>query len=314
MNKVDTFFSIIIPVYNREKTIERALKSCLIQTFQNFEIIVVDDCSTDNSLEIIESIKDDRIKVISNETNSERCISRNKGIEASQGKFICFLDSDDYFLKDHLETFHDQIIQSEIEDQFLFTNSYLETENNERIIKKVPFLNNQNVFSYLLMYTPNPARVCVSKNILSKLDFDPNLPGIEDLDLWLRIATKYLVKHIEKITNVYFSHSESYSQGDKKRYTKELHYFKIIKNKHELKDKLPRRSINRLISMCHFHLAVASIDAKRKLSFYKHAFVSFVLCPYGYNGKTNKILFVNMLYFIPVLGVFIRSVYRRIKS
>jgi len=110
---LNPFFSIIIPLYNREKTISRAIESILNQTFQYFEIIIIDDCSTDHSAEIIHKLKvlDSRIKCFKNEINQERCISRNKGIQISSGKYICFLDSDDYHLPIHLETFYHKILE-----------------------------------------------------------------------------------------------------------------------------------------------------------------------------------------------------------
>lgn len=303
----DIFFSIIIPVFNREDTIKRAIESCLKQSFEKFEVIVINDCSTDRSLSVIDSFKDDRIKVFSNDINSERCISRNYGIKYSKGKYICFLDSDDYFLENHLEVIFKNIQNISFEEYLIFTNSYLETETGEISKKIVPKLTNQNVFEYLLKFTPNPARVCVSRNILLKLNFDVQLPGIEDLDLWLRIATKYPIIHIEKYTNVYYTHSNSYSQGDVKRFTKELNYFNIIKNKPDLTDKIPNHSIKRLISMCHFHLAQMAITNRSKTLFYKHAITSFYKYPKGYNGKTNKILFVNALYSFPLIGFILKK-------
>lgn len=301
------FFSVIIPVYNREKYVERALNSLENQTFKNFETIVVDDCSSDNSYLIALNHPLENKKVIKNAVNSERCITRNNGIKQSKGQFICFLDSDDYFLDNHLETFYSEIQNSKMKDSLFFTNSYLETETGDRTEKLVPKFLRQNIFVYLLKYTPNPARVCVSKNILSEMNFDSQLPGIEDLDLWLRIVTKYPVIHIEKLTNVYCTHSNSYSQGDINRFKKELKYFHIIKNKPELIDHLPKKSINRLLSMCHFHLAKNPFDNASRSGLYYHIFKSFTLYPKGYNGKTNKILFVNALYSLPLFGVLFKK-------
>jgi len=307
MNSEDIFFSIIIPVFNREDTIKRAIESCLKQPFEKFEVIVINDCSTDRSLNVIDSFKDDRIKVFSNKTNSERCISRNNGIKYSKGKYICFLDSDDYFLENHLDVLYKSIQNISFEDFLIFTNSYLETETGEISKKTVPKLTNQNVFEYFLEFTPNPARVCISRNILLEMNFDIQLPGIEDLDLWIRIASKFPIYHIEEYTNVYYTHSNSYSLGDEKRFTKELVYFKIIKDKPELKDKIPKHSINRLLSMCHFHLAKNTYDNLSKSRLYYHTFKSFFLYPKGYNGKTNKILFVNSLYSIPLIGFMLKK-------
>ena len=95
--------SIIVPVYNCEKYIKECINSVINQTYKNLEIIIVDDKSTDNSLSIINSFKDKRIKVISLKENSGVSIARNKGVEVSTGELICFLDSDDYWNKEKIE-------------------------------------------------------------------------------------------------------------------------------------------------------------------------------------------------------------------
>lgn len=301
------FFSIIIPVYNRQETIERAVQSCLTQTFIDFEVIIIDDKSTDQTKAVIDAFSDSRLQYYCNKVNSERCVSRNNGINLAKGKFICFLDSDDYFLENHLSTFHAKIKESNIQTALLFTNSFLENEKNIRRKKTVPKIEKFNVFEYLLKYTPNPARVCVSRDILSKFSFDVRIPGLEDLDLWLRIATEHPIIQLTEYTNVYYIHSSSYSFGDPLRFEKELSYHPIIKAQPELLNQLPKKSLNRLSSMCHFHLAKNCIKKNKRLEFYRHAFKSFILFKEGYNGKTNKILFVNAIYFIPFLGPVIKS-------
>ena len=92
------FFSILLPVYNTEKYLPRALDSCLAQTFYNIEIIVVNDCSPDSSAEILKEYerKDSRIKIITHEKNSGTLLARKTAMEAACGEYILFLDSDDY--------------------------------------------------------------------------------------------------------------------------------------------------------------------------------------------------------------------------
>ena len=308
------FFSIIIPVYNREDTIEQAISSCLTQTFTDFELIIINDKSTDQTEKIIQSFSDSRIQYYCNEVNSERCVSRNKGIEHANGKFLCFLDSDDYFLDHHLSTFHAKIQELDTPTAFLMSNTFNKSEENV-IEKRInPLIKEGNIFEYLLKYTPNPARMCISKDILSDFKFDERLPGLEDLDLWLRIVSKYPLTQLTDYTSVYYIHSNSYSAGDPLRFEKELNYHPIIKAQPELINKLPKGSLNRLSSMCHFHLAKNCIEKKQRSEFYHHAFKSFFLFRKGYNGKTNKILFVNAWYFIPFLGPAIKSVVSFFKS
>lgn len=96
--------SVIVPIYNTSSYLKECLDSILIQTYNNFELICVDDGSTDNSLKILEeyALKDDRIKIITQE-NSGAAIARNKGLELAKGNYICFVDSDDTVEKRFLE-------------------------------------------------------------------------------------------------------------------------------------------------------------------------------------------------------------------
>lgn len=105
--------SIIIPIYNVEQYIQRCLDSILKQTYQDFEIICVNDCSTDNSLDVITeySNKFDKIKVYTNESNSGSGHCRNRGIQLSTGEYILFIDSDDYVEPDYLEKYLETIIK-----------------------------------------------------------------------------------------------------------------------------------------------------------------------------------------------------------
>ena len=97
--------SVVIPVYNREKTIVRAVKSVLNQTYKNIEVIIVDDCSSDNSRVVIENAfsENNNVRYICLEKNSGACVARNRGVQLSKGKYVAFLDSDDAFLPNKIE-------------------------------------------------------------------------------------------------------------------------------------------------------------------------------------------------------------------
>ena len=101
----DNLVSIIIPLYNSEKFIKDTINSVLFQTYTNWEVIIVDDCSTDNSVEIILKIIDNNsnIRLIKLENNVGSAQSRNAALEVANGRFIAFLDSDDIWHPDKLE-------------------------------------------------------------------------------------------------------------------------------------------------------------------------------------------------------------------
>ena len=95
--------SVIIPTFNSEKFIKRAIYSVLIQSYEDFELIIVDDCSTDNTVKIIESFNDDRIKIVKHEVNTGVGVARQTGLKYTTGDFVLFVDSDDYLKDDFIE-------------------------------------------------------------------------------------------------------------------------------------------------------------------------------------------------------------------
>ena len=132
------FFSIILPTYNRASFLKRSIGSVLAQTFADWELIVMDDGSRDQTKEVVTSFKDPRIRYFYQE-NRERSAARNNGIARAKGEWICFLDSDDAFMADHLEVFQSRIItgmhvpaifvagiQVQHEDGVLFKRDFLD--------------------------------------------------------------------------------------------------------------------------------------------------------------------------------------------
>jgi glycosyltransferase involved in cell wall biosynthesis len=298
------FFSVIIPLYNRANIISKAIISVLNQTFQDFELIIVDDCSSDASIDVVKKYQeqDSRIKLLVNEKNQERCISRNRGIEESQGKYICFLDSDDEFLTFHLQLIYDKIVSSWIKKALFFTNAF-QTDNFEKLQERIcPKLDGYNLFEYILIYTFNPARVAIHYEILNEFKFDNKIPGIEDLDLWLHIASKFPIIQIEDRTIIYNIHNESYTVAAPNRYKRELLYFKYVFSKETIKKLLPVKAKNRLLSMCHYNYSVALSGSFYPFKIHYHIVRAFLLYPKGYNINSNKTMLIIFLDQIPIVG------------
>jgi len=297
------YFSVVIPTYNRAHSIANAIDSVLKQSFQDFEIIIVDDASTDHTKEIVAKIDDNRVHYFLNSKNQERCVSRNIGIEKSKGEYICFLDSDDYHLPEHLEKLYVFIQSKQDKEAFFFTNAWDETEEGVRSERNCPLVEELetevNLYKYFLRYTVNPQRWCVHRSIFEKVKFDPEVTICEDMDTSLRIVNEgFPVYQLNERTTVYVAAADSFTHGDTQKWEKELFYLKRIFTKNELKGKLPSREKNRLLSMCYFHLSNKCLKHRNRLKTIECAVKSFLLYPKGYNGKTNKILFVNCLYSI----------------
>lgn len=308
------FFSVIIPVYNRAHRLPYVLESLKKQTFQDFETIIIDDASSDASYQVAVEYDIPNKVVLKNGKNSERCISRNRGIEVAKGMYICFIDSDDYHLPEHLQVMHDYICEKGCPEAFFFTNSWNETDDGMRTERCCPDFEAYNPFAYFLHYTPNPQRWAVHRSILNKFLFDDKLAGIEDLDLPLRmLAANVKFYQIKERTTVYVAASDSYTHGNPEKPKRELVRFKLIFDKPELKGFLPIMEKNRLLSMCHYQIAVQYFVNEEKCQTIKHSLKSFFLYPKGYNENSLRTMFVMCIYSIPLIGYCAKRIARRCK-
>lgn len=183
--------SVIIPVYNKEKYIEQCLKSVINQTYSNLEIILIDDASTDKSMEIARRIKDERIEIIELKENVGAGIARNKGIEAATGDYICFLDSDDYWVLDKIER---QVKFMEDNNYIFIYGGYDYLRNGKRKKAKVPkSVNYKQLLKNHAIFT---STVMLNMNHLKKEEiFMPNLRNGEEYCAWWSILKKGITAH-----------------------------------------------------------------------------------------------------------------------
>ena len=145
-------FSVIIPTYNSIKEIERALQSIREQTFKNYEIIVIDDCSTDNTYDVLKNCND--ITLIRNATNLKAGGSRNKGLEIAKGEYIIFLDADDYLAEnDTLQKINDVIGNEKTDIVYLgfetvgrMNEKWIPTKENSALTQRVHNWKYENVW------------------------------------------------------------------------------------------------------------------------------------------------------------------------
>jgi len=190
------FFSIIIPLYNKENYIESTLKSAFSQTFQDFEIIIVNDGSTDTSEVIVSSIQDAKIKMYSIE-NHGVSFARNYGIENSRANHVVFLDADDQWYAHHLEDLKKLITQ--FPDCGLYAKGYESVFYNKSVFKPKYLDIEDNYFGIVDDYFHNSqinaiawtSAIAIPRMILDKYGlFDTALKSGQDTDLWVRIALK----------------------------------------------------------------------------------------------------------------------------
>ncbi len=191
---MSVLISIVIPTYNRSKDLKRALNSVMGQTYSNWEAIVVDNHSDDDTEKVIKSFGSKKIKMIKIHNNGVIAASRNMGIQVSKGEYIAFLDSDDWWMANKLEESVKKINQGA---DFVFHPLYLVTNENPFFFSKVTKTRHleEDVFSDLLKFGNCicNSSVVVNKKILDLLGgicISPELIAIEDYDTWLRIAQK----------------------------------------------------------------------------------------------------------------------------
>ena len=176
--------SIIVPIYMIDRYLGICIESIINQTYKNLEIIRIDDKSTDNSVELIKNIKDKRIKLIELNTNSGAAIARNKGIEASTGDYICFLDSDDYWKIKKIEK---QV--KFIKNKSFIYSEYLYLKNNKTHIAHVPkSLTYEQLLKNSAIFT---STVMLNMKYLTKEDiYMPNMRMGQDYGAWYKILKK----------------------------------------------------------------------------------------------------------------------------
>jgi len=194
--KKNPLVSVIIPTYNRGWTLKDAIDSVLTQDFTDFELIVVDDGSTDNTQDILSSYKE-KIVVL-RQDNKGVSSARNRGIVSGSGQFIAFLDSDDLWLSQKLSTQVDffnanpDVLICQTEEKWIRNNIRV---NPKKRHKKL----SGNIFEpSLYLCLVSPSAVMIKYSLFEKTGmFDESLPACEDYDMWLRVCFRYPVYLID---------------------------------------------------------------------------------------------------------------------
>lgn len=205
---MNPFFSIVIPLYNKEDFITKTIHSILNQTFQDFEIIIINDGSTDNSLKKVNLFNDKRIHPFNNK-NKGVSSARNYGVSNSKANYIAFLDADDLWYPNHLKN-----LKSLIEacpDSGLYATAYEKSFFNKKTVKATFNNLNNTHFGLIEDYFDNStvdaiawtSAIAIPKKIFNKLNgFDINLRSGQDTELWIRTAINYNIAFSSKISAI----------------------------------------------------------------------------------------------------------------
>jgi glycosyltransferase involved in cell wall biosynthesis len=182
--------TVVIPTFNRGAVVGRAIGSVLAQTCQDWELIVVDDCSTDGTEQVVKGFSDDRIKYIRHDRNRRGGAARNTGIRCARGKYVAFLDDDDEWLPEKLEKELEFFRHSDPEVGLVYSGMIISDEHGNVLVSRLEMRSGW-VHEALLdhNFIGSCSRVTVKKEILDRVaGFDESFVNCQDYDLWLRVA------------------------------------------------------------------------------------------------------------------------------
>ncbi len=201
--------SVVIPAYNAEKTILETIESVRQQTFTDFELIVIDDGSSDHTAELINAIADDRLRLFSYE-NGGLSIARNRGIDRASGEFIAFLDADDLWTPDKLEL-QLEALQKHPDAGGAYSWTIHMSQDGKMINDGGSVHFEGNVYSELLVsnFLTNGSNPLIRRTAIESVSgFDPALASAEDWEYWLRLAAQWSFVRVPK-RQIFYRHSST---------------------------------------------------------------------------------------------------------
>ena len=245
--KKDVLVSIIVPIYNNEKYLDKCISSIVEQTYKNIEIILINNGSKDKCSEIIKKYikKDSRIKFINIIENVGVCIARNKGIEISQGDYVCFVDADDSLSEDYVKILLENIIKEKADVVECNFKTFFEIKRESSVSNIGKYNKNDRYtickdFLEAINFKDVPWNKIYTKKILKKAKFTPEIKESEDHEFLSRVYLNCNKKvNIEDVLYYYyFNNSNVTSQPFSKRklhaiYARELVYESYLKAGYE---------------------------------------------------------------------------------
>ena len=201
--------SIITPAYNADRTILETIESVQNQTFSDFELIIIDDGSKDRTLELVQNVKDERLKFFFYK-NSGVCAARNRGISHSTGEFIAFIDADDLWTPDKLEL-QLAALQQHPEAGVAYSWTYFMYEQEDSAVPGKPVLFEGNVYPKLLVenFLSHGSNPLIRRDAIESVgEFDSSFPHCADWDFYIRLAARWPFVVVPK-HQIYYRQSSS---------------------------------------------------------------------------------------------------------
>lgn len=297
------FFSIVIPLYNKEKYVQDTIKSVLNQTFTNFEVIIVNDGSTDRSLQIVKLINDHRIRII-NQENHGLCTSRNNGIKASNGEFIAFLDADDLWAEDFLQTIYNLIIAHQ--EYSVFATNIKPFISTQKISLSSKIFNPKQIqiisnYFKILKSIIGPSSLVVKKVVFNKVGFfDETINYGEENDFYIRCFMLYHFIYYQEPKTYYRTGLENQLTSPNKNFNRKIPNYEAYLKIYNHKD------LNKFLDFVHYNLVVLYKMEKNfeRVRFFKHKV-----------SPKNLSIIQKLKYYLPTrLFYFIKKAYLSIKK
>lgn len=193
--------SIIIPVYNRARTLERSVRSVLNQTISDIEIIVVDDCSDDEIMDVLTRIDDERVRYIRLKMRSGACVARNKGIEFASGDFIAFQDSDDEWVSNKLEIQLNVMMEHHADICFCQLRRHYVGESAKIVLWPEATSLKDGFVEHITLRRKSYAStqtIVAKKRVFSQVLFDPKVIKSQDYDWMIRASERFSVYYVKE--------------------------------------------------------------------------------------------------------------------
>lgn len=245
----DPFFSIVIPTYNRADRIGKTINSVQQQLNKDYEIIIIDDGSTDNTGEVVSQYLSKNV-IYRKIANSERGFARNRGIDLSRGKYITFLDSDDIYYPEYLNNAFESIVKQDY-PEFLHLAYEIKDESG-RILQQINGLQNNDISIFIKGNPLSCLGIFLKRTITDRYRFveDRSLAGSEDWELWIRVAANYGLKTDNRISAALIAHTErSVLKSDREK----LISRKLSSLKYAFSDKIVAEKFTKTRSLIEAH-------------------------------------------------------------
>ena len=292
--------SIVIPLYNKEKQIAHTLQSVFAQTFQDFEIVIVDDGSTDNSVMEVKKFDDPRVLLIQ-QSNAGVSAARNRGIEEANGELIAFLDADDEWMPEFLQT----ILQLKkiYFNCKVWATSYFNSWNGNLLpitLRKIPFFEESGILTnYFKVATYSHPPICsisvaVDKQVLKSIGgFPVGIKSGEDLLTWARLAVETNIAYSTRPLAIY-NMGEGYILSNLPPRRPEVGD-PVGKDLVKLLDRYPdKKALKQYISHWHKMRASVAVRCGETMEVMKEVFLAL-----KYNVLNLKVIFFFFLMLLP---------------